>query len=154
MKAWFEQLAQREQRLVIAMSALVGIFLLYSVIWQPLNSNIATAEQKVARQQALLAWVEENTEKYKRASKGKPQSGGSLSSVVNSSARQSGINVTRMQPQGDDIQVWIDDVPFTTLLSWLESLSSSRGVMVKAIDINQLEKPGTVRVRRLHLGRI
>jgi len=155
MKAWFQQLNTREQRLVLAMSAAILVFLVYSLIWQPLNSNLVKTEQKIARQQELLSWVQENTAKYQAAQKSgvAKRGSGSLSGIVNSTARRADIAITRMQPQGNDIQVWIDEVSFKQLLHWLEGLSASNGLTVKAIDLNRAEKPGVVRVRRLQLGR-
>nr|WP_274620311.1 type II secretion system protein GspM [Colwellia maritima] len=44
-KAWWHGLAIREQRLVLAMGSAVAIFLLYSLVWQPLNENLAAAKK-------------------------------------------------------------------------------------------------------------
>ncbi|MEW6983659.1 type II secretion system protein GspM [Colwelliaceae bacterium 6471] len=155
MKAWWQQLNTREQRLVMAMSAAVIVFILYSLIWQPLNDGIVKAQQKLDRQQELLSWVQENTAKYQRSKVGGNAKGssGSLSSIINRTARNANITVTRIQPQGDDIQVWVDEVSFEQLLQWLERLTNNDGLQVKAIDLDGLDKPGTVRVRRLQLGK-
>ena len=155
MKAKWQQLNLREQRLVLAMSSVVLVFILYSLVWQPLNENILKTGAKLARQQSLLTWVSENTARYQQANKsGKSAKGNaSLSSIVNRTAKRSNIGITRMQPQGDDIQVWIDEVSFTQLLQWLELLSNQEGLNVKAIDLNNVEQPGVVGVRRLQLGR-
>ncbi len=154
MKAWWQQLNSREQRLVACMAIAVLVFLFYSLIWQPLNDNLAKTQQKLVRQQALLSWVSDNTERYKQAIKGSGRaSSGSLSSIVNRTARQQQIIITRMQPQGDDLQVWIDEVPFNQLLSWLEQLSMAEGLNVKGIDLTKGEDLGVVRVRRLQLGK-
>ena len=58
-----------------------------------------------------------------------------------------------MQPQGDNIQVWIDEISFNQLLQWLEQLSSKEGLRVTNIDLSNAEQPGVVRVRRLQLGK-
>lgn len=155
MKAWWQQLNMREQRLVMTMSAAVIVFILYSLIWQPLNEGIVKAQQKLDRQQALLSWVQENTAKYQSSKVGGNAKGssGSLSSIINRTARNANIVVTRIQPQGDDIQVWVDEVSFEQLLQWLERLTNNDGLLVKSIDLDGLDKPGTVRVRRLQLGK-
>ena len=153
MERW-QQLNLREQRLVLAMAALLGIFMLVNFVWQPLNSNLAKTEKKLARQQQLLTWVKDNTARYQTAKRnGNFSSSGSLSSIVNRSARNEGISVTRLQPQGNDLQVWIDEVPFTQLLQWLEQLSDNNGLVVKTIDLTTTNKSGVVRVRRLQLGK-
>jgi general secretion pathway protein M len=58
-----------------------------------------------------------------------------------------------MQPQGNELQVWIDEVAFKDLLKWLEQLSLSEGLQVQGIDLTRGEKSGVVRVRRLQLGK-
>ncbi len=154
MKTWWQQLNIREQRLVVVMSALISIFILYSLIWQPMNESIATSKLKIERQQKLLTWVQESAQRYQRAKRnGGNSSGESLSSIVNRTSRIEQISITRMQPQGDDLQVWIDEISFNQLLSWLEKLASRDGLQVKNIDLSKADQQGVVRVRRLQLGK-
>ena len=58
-----------------------------------------------------------------------------------------------MQPQGDELQVWIDEISFNQLLTWLEQLASREGLRVKNIDLSLADEQGVVRVRRLQLGK-
>jgi|TARA_B110000902_G_scaffold241809_1_gene292527 general secretion pathway protein M len=154
MKQWWQELNVREQKLVAVMATVIGIFLLYSIIWQPLNENLAKSTKKLARQQALLTWVNNNTARYQQVNtSGNTKSRGSISSVVNRTASNYRITVTRMQPQGNELQVWIDEVAFKDLLKWLDQLSISEGLQVKGIDLTRGEQPGVVRVRRLQLGK-
>ena len=155
MKAWWLGLNTREQKLIASLSGVFVIFLLYSFIWQPLNENIEKGQKKLSRQQELLSWVSSETTRYKAASKNSQgkSSAGSLSSIINRSAKQNNLTITRVQPQGSDIQVWIDNVAFKQLLSWLQQLSNDQGIQVKAIDLTRGEQAGQVRVKRLQLGR-
>ena len=136
------------------MAAAISVFILYGLIWQPLNENIASSKLKIERQQALLSWVEDNTKRYKQAKlTSGSRSGASLSSIVNRTSRQNDIIITRMQPQADDLQVWIDEISFNQLLTWLEQLASREGLRVKNIDLSLADEQGVVRVRRLQLGK-
>ena len=154
MKTWWQQLNLREQRLIMAMAAAISVFILYGLIWQPLNENIASSKLKIERQQALLSWVEDNTKRYKQAKlTSGSRSDASLSSIVNRTSRQNDIIITRMQPQADDLQVWIDEISFNQLLTWLEQLASREGLRVKNIDLSLADEQGVVRVRRLQLGK-
>ncbi|WP_426358767.1 type II secretion system protein GspM [Pseudocolwellia sp. HL-MZ19] len=155
MKERWLELNIREQRLVIAMGSVVLFFILYSAIWAPLTNNIEAATKKVERQQELLTWIQKSTVIYKSAAGANASNNRntSLSSLVNQTAGRNNIEIARMQPQGESIQVWIDEVPFDNLLNWLEHLSQKEGVKVKAIDIAHAEQAGVVKVRRLQLGR-
>lgn len=155
MKERWLQLNLREQRLVIAMISVVVVFILYSAVWSPLNSNIDKATTKIKRQHSLLAFVKEGTARYKSAlgAANTNNRNSSLSSVVNQTAAQHQISISRMQPQGSDLQVWIDEVSFNQFIAWLDTLSTSQKVFVRSIDIKQGDNEGMVNVRRLQLGK-
>lgn len=152
-KTWWQGLNLRERRLVIGLSAAVLAILLYGLVWQPLNDNLDSTKKRLASREALLTWVTENTGRYQSAqsASGTKQVNGSLSSIVNRTANQQQLTITRMQPQGDSIQVWVDSASFTQLLFWLEQLVNNEGLRVQAIDLTKGENQGEVRVRRLQL---
>ena len=104
-KVWWRGLNIREQRLVLAMGSVISVFLLYSLIWQPLNENLAKTEKTLASRQALLTWVTENTARYQnvQSTGGSKKSSGSLSSIINRTANQQQLTITRMQPQGGEL---------------------------------------------------
>ena len=152
-KLWWQQLNSREQSLVQIMGTAVAIFVLYSLIWQPLNTKLVSAEKTLSSRQDLLNWVEQNTARYqsiKPNARGK-KSSGSLSSIVNRSATRYQLTISRMQPQGSSLQVWLESASFAQLLNWLEHLANNEGLQVQAIDLAQGDNAGEVRVRRLQL---
>ena len=52
------------------------------------------------------------------------------------------------------MQVWIDNIAFNQLLTWLEKLANNEGIHVDTIDLTKGDQPGQVRVKRLQLGKI
>jgi len=154
-KTWWQGLNVREQRLVWAMGSVISVFLLYALLWQPLNDNVTQTQKRLASRQALLTWVTDNTARYQhvKSSTGVKKSSGSLSSIVNRTANQQQLTITRMQPQGETLQVWLDNAPFTQLLFWLEHLANNEGLQVQAIDLTKSDNEGEVRVRRLQLAK-
>jgi len=155
MKVWWQNLDTREQRLVAAMGLVCVIFIVYSAIWKPLNNSLIEANNKLIKSQQLLTWVQENTALYQQAklAGGLSTSSGSLSSVANRSAKTYKLNITRMQPKGNDLQVSIDNTAFTQLLFWLEHLSNNEGLQVKGINLTRGVNTGEVKVRDLHLAK-
>ncbi|MDG1752897.1 MAG: type II secretion system protein M [Thalassotalea sp.] len=156
MKTWWLALNSREQRLIGSLAGVVSLFIFYSFVWQPLNENIEKGQKKLTRQQELLTFVSSETQRYKAEKKsGNNQaSSGSLSSIVNRSAKQQAITITRIQPQSNSVQVWIDNIAFSQLLVWLEQLANKEGIQVETIDLTKGEQPGQVRVKRLQLGKV
>lgn len=156
MKTWWLGLNSREQGLIGSLAGVVVIFIFYSVVWQPLHENIEKGQKKLTRQQELLTFVSAETQRYqaqKRSGNGRASSG-SLSSIINRSAKQQSITITRIQPQSNSVQVWIDNIAFNQLLTWLEKLANNEGIHVDTIDLTKGDQPGQVRVKRLQLGKI
>ena len=154
MKEKWQSLNQREQYLVIAMSVVIGIFILYSFVWQPAGNNIIEKQAEIVRHQNLLSWVNDKKSTYKSQIKqGKDkQSNGSLTGVINRLASQNSITIARVQPKGKDVLVSIDEVPFNVFMNWLQSLNNA-SVVVKSLDISGIDDTGLVKVRRLNLGK-
>ncbi|MGL5762309.1 MAG: type II secretion system protein GspM, partial [Plesiomonas shigelloides] len=62
------------------------------------------------------------------------------------------ISVTRMQAQDRQVQLWVADLPFNQLLSWLLRLRLQYGIEVAALDLSLAGQGGVVRVDRLQLA--
>ncbi|GHG03946.1 type II secretion system protein GspM [Thalassotalea marina] len=153
MKQWWQNLQTREQQLVLVMLPFVVIFMFYQLIWSPLNEAIAAADKKLSRQQELATWVNTETARLKASTGGQAKGWtGSLSSAINRSARQRNITISRVQPQGSDVQVWIDNIEFNRLLDWFSVLANEQGIYVKSVDLTQGNAAGEVVVKRLQLG--
>jgi general secretion pathway protein M len=155
LKSTFLQLSEREQRLVIISAVIVLVAIFYWGFWSPLNTSLEKDKVAVKNQTELLAWVQKNANKaiqLRSSSGNKASFSGSLPQAVNQSASRMKIAISRMQPQGDELQVWIDQAPFNDVLSWLQSLEKT-GVNILDIDIAESDLPGQVKIRRLKLGK-
>ncbi len=153
--ARFRQLTEREQKLTILSVIVVLIGSFYWGIWSPLQQSVIKEQQRIRQQSELLQWVEQNAIKAGQLRAAKVSSkrfSGSLAQAVNTSAGRHSITISRMQPQDETIQVWIDDVSFNQLLSWINTLES-QGVLVLQADFAEGSSPGLVSVRRLQLGK-
>jgi general secretion pathway protein M len=155
LKSTFLQLSDREQRLVIISAALVLVAIFYWGFWSPLNTSLERDQTAVENQTELLDWVQKNANRavqLRSSGVDKASFSGSLPQVVNQSANSMKIAISRMQPQGDELQVWIDQAPFNDVLGWLQSLEKT-GVSILDIDIVASDLPGQVKIRRLKLGK-
>ncbi|NTS75844.1 type II secretion system protein M [Catenovulum sp. SM1970] len=154
LKAWYGSLAKREQQLVLAASVVLIIGLFFQLVIGPMNDGAAKAQADLDKKQKLLVWVTENAAKVKAAdAAGKSNNSGSLSQIVNGTARSAGIKITGTRPQGTELQVQIDTVEFNALITWLELLTSKQGIRITTLDVNAGDAPGTVNVRRLQLAK-
>lgn len=157
LQSWWRGISAREQRLVAVGGCVLLIGLFYWAIWQPVANRIAERERQVVNQQQTLAWLKEKGQEVlaMQGEQGRQiDTGGTLDGVVNRTAFNQKIKIARLQPQGQELQVWIDTVPFDDLLIWLATLSDQYGVQVQIIELaREGLAPGLVKVRRLQLSR-
>ncbi|MBY3789264.1 type II secretion system protein M [Photobacterium carnosum] len=155
-KAWWKALSQREQHLLLGAGSALMIAILYWGIWQPLNQRAIDAQNKINQQRQLLNWVEHKANQItalKRAGGTVNVSDEGLNQVINETTTRFKIDLIRMQPRNDALQVWVQPLPFDTLVNWLVYLQQSFGINTQFIDLSKTDKNGMVEVNRLQLGR-
>ncbi|MFT4731978.1 MAG: general secretion pathway protein M [Gammaproteobacteria bacterium] len=151
---WFYALSEREQKMVTVAGLVSVIAIFYFALWVPLNSALAQQRKLLESQTEFASWVE--VQAFRAAKLRQSASGasftGSLTQLVNQTTRTSKIQVARIQPVGDNLQISIDEVLFADLVSWLDLMERS-GVVVVQSDITETSNAGYVQVRRLQLGK-
>lgn len=156
LKQKFSQLTEREQRLVVISAVVVVVGMFYWLVWAPLNHAIERDQKAVIAQKTLLSWVQKNANRAMqlRAAQGVVVGfNGSLAQAANQTAARANIAIARMQPQGDELQVWVDQASFNGVLDWLKSMEEM-GISILDVDIAESDAPGEVKVRRLKLGKL
>ena len=152
----FKALTDREQLILIVAAVVVVVGIFYFVIWSPMTDKIALREQQIERQHELLSFVQQSAQRaiqLRRSNGSQQQFNGSLTQAVNQTTSRHNIVISRMQPQGEELQVWIDQAPFNSVLDWLNALERM-GVVIIQLDITESEAPGQINVRRLQLGKV
>ncbi|QLE83825.1 MULTISPECIES: type II secretion system protein M [Shewanella] len=155
LKVWWSGLVQREQQMVAACAVVLVIGILYWGVWTPIANAEENAERSLQAQQSTLNYVKQTANKIAglREAGNRPKASGSISATVNQAAGAYGLEITRMQPQGDRVQIWMDDVPFEALLNYLNNLVQDKGLSLDSIDLAEADTPGLVRVRRIQLSK-
>ena len=154
-KAWWSGLVLREQQMVAACGVVLVVGILYWGVWTPIANAEAEAQRRLDGQQSTLTYVKQTANRIAglKQSGGNNAFRGSLSAAVNQTAGAFGLTITRMQPQGNKIQVWMDEVPFDTLLNYLNELVQNKGLSLESLDLAESDTPGYVNVRRIQLSK-
>lgn len=162
LQAWWQKLTLREQRLlfVAAISLLVG--LLYWGVALPAIEKQKQAVELKRTESELLIWVQERANHIVQLRKVEGKGGqeaivannSPLNQVVSSSTKRFQIELVRMQPLNQTLQVWIKPSPFNQFIQWIDHLKNSEGVDVEVMDISNSQQPGIIEVKRLLLKRV
>lgn len=148
--------SHNEQRGIIITTVVLLLCLLYFGILNPLIMRANKAEQSLKNERQLSSWVANKVAQIQSLQQEGGDSSSSsmpLNQAVTSSTRRYQIEIVRLQPQQDELQVWIQPLSFNTLLKWLDELNKRYGVSVKFIEIGKGDSSGMVEIKRLQLGR-
>jgi general secretion pathway protein M len=148
MRAWFENLAERERRMVLLGAVVIGILLVLAIVL-PLNRNIALAKQRVTTKQDDLSFIQSAVPQLASAGPGATNAatGENLVVLIDSSARESGLgkSLASTQPTGEKtLRVRFDRAPFDGLVAWLARIAQNNGVSVESAEIEFAGEAGMV----------
>ncbi|WP_372626018.1 type II secretion system protein GspM [Arsukibacterium sp.] len=148
-QTWWTGLAAREQQLLSIAAVVLSIGALYWFIWQPLQQGYSSKQSALHQAQMQLLKFQQALPQLQQANTSQGRVGGSLAQIVSNSSRTYNIRVSRMQPQNDQLQLVLEDVPFEQLLRWVAQLQNNNGVKLVSLDIANTDSSGIVRVRRM-----
>ncbi|MGR5068748.1 MULTISPECIES: type II secretion system protein M [Vibrio] len=154
-QTWWSSISQREQRLVMGCGAMAVVGVLYWGILQPMNQRAELAQSRIQSEKQLLNWVQDKADDITtlRKSGGVSFSSQPLNQVVSSSARRYKVELIRVQPRNDSVQVWIKPLAFNQMVDWLRYLKEQQGIEVEFLDIDRTEQAGMIDVNRLQFKR-
>ncbi|MDK9775001.1 MULTISPECIES: type II secretion system protein M [unclassified Vibrio] len=154
-QAWWSGISQREQRLVLGCGALAAIGIIYWGILQPITQRAELAQSRIQTEKQLLSWVEDKADDITalRRSGGVSYSTQPLNQIVSSSARRYKVELIRVQPRNESVQVWIKPLAFNQFVDWLRYLKEQQGIEVEFLDIDRTEQAGMIDVNRLQFKR-
>jgi general secretion pathway protein M len=149
MKEWFAQLNQREQMSLLALGLALALYMLYILVWSPLNSEreqLALQNSAIAESQVRVdAMVSELLQL--RAGGVKNGTGRNLTSVINESTSRLQIPVIRLQPNSrGEIQVRLENAAFDDVLQWLYQMEYTEHMLVREVSLTQSNTAGLVNV--------
>ena len=129
----------------LALSLLGGFLLLallYLMAWRPVSQNLEQARSFLQQQRALHSYMQAHVPQV-QAMQGRPQVSldpSRLQGLVTASAASQGLNVERLDSQGDGgLQISLQATEFSRLLRWLVSLEE-QGVRVEEAGLERADK--------------
>ena len=170
MNAWWQALAERERRMLLAALAVVLAGVFYAAVWAPLQRGIAVRGERVSVLRNDLLWMRGAAVRLiaLRAQAALQPAGGtpaasaststSLAASVTASARAQGLAGVLEVPAGSDqsatLRLNLEPLPFASLLPWLAALQA-QGIHVSALHLQAAgagQVQGSVTLQRRDSG--
>lgn len=157
MKERWQQLAPREKQMLIVMGVVLAITLIYFMFWKPLKTGIEDGELRVKAQTRALAEIRKQAAEVRQlrasgAANRTVKDSSSLLGLIERSAKQKKIkrSLQKVQPEGErNVRLWMENVSFDQLISWLDLLSNQYGIQISEISLERSNEAGIVSGRIL-----
>lgn len=138
-------LSMRERVLLLLVLPAVLLLAGYRFGWQPLQNLRVLREAEIAS--------------YRRIAQAAAQVEAPIvaevpnltpfAARVTQSAEAAGLELRRIEPEGERIRVAVEDAPFAQVVLWISDLEADRDVTLSAIELDRRIAPGTVSARLL-----
>ncbi|MDZ7753714.1 MAG: type II secretion system protein M [Gammaproteobacteria bacterium] len=155
MRAWFDGLAPRERRVVLAGAALLVGLLMWALVWAPFRDQYLALEGAVAGKQELAAWMIRTAAQIQalEGDRAPPPPGDgnrSLLATVDQTSRQAGLgpHIKRIEPDGQGaVRLWLEEAPFDPMVGWLVALAEGHGIHARQAGVDGRDTAGRVNAR-------
>lgn len=147
----------RERNALVIGGIILGVLLIYTVLWAPFSNKVEKLEHTVQEQRALQLWINTASAEAQRLRATKSThstaqniAGQSLLSVVDQAAKQDrlGSALKRIEPEGaTKVRVWLEQAPFDDVVLWMGNLQNTYGVRVTNVSIDRQGTSALVNAR-------
>ncbi len=145
-REWFDARTSRE-RILLSGLTVAGVCAVVAMgVWRPLVAQRDAALSEIARYDEVLAQVRAVGPAGLNASAGRAGGEASAPSIADSAASH-GLLIRRIEPDGENTRVALEDADFVHVLDWIASMESAAIARVASIQMDRRPAPGTVNVQ-------
>ncbi len=146
LKRYYGGLTEKERiylrLLALFLLAVIGFYGLARPAYQYAHNGI----DRYREQQQTLAWMDSNSSLIRRAPEKKAVD--SLLGTANQLSQRFNIQFKRFEPVGENgVSLWIEQIPFNTMIEWLAQLEKEYGITVQEIAVERGEDGASINAR-------
>jgi general secretion pathway protein M len=134
-KTWWRGRTLREQRLLLAMTALLAVVLLWLLIVRPVGDALSRAHERHAAAALALAEARAKAALIRQLEQSAPASAGEpIDATISRSATEAGFQITRLEREGPDVATLVlASVRPQAYFGWVAQMES-RGLIVERLN--------------------
>ncbi|KPK69352.1 MAG: hypothetical protein AMJ84_09700 [Acidithiobacillales bacterium SM23_46] len=142
------QLAPRERWLVSVGAGVVAIVVLYTLLWIPMQRDLAKLRDAAPRAQQQLLWMRAQAPLAREFRGRTAPSNTNLTTTIEQTASAQGLKPASIELDGTHgVRVKLEAVPFNAVITWLAGLQKNNGLLVDDAQIDAHTTAGLVNAR-------
>jgi general secretion pathway protein M len=145
----WNQLKEREKVFVIAGAVILGFYLLFSLILNPLANQVDKKERELKDKAELVIWMRDALKLYENNKQTQKISLAKLSSVISIELQRPPFNAFPyqiQQAQNNLMTLTFNEVPFREFMHWLKTLTEHYQVKIENLVAQKVQDEGLVRI--------
>jgi general secretion pathway protein M len=142
--AW-QSRSEHERRLITAGGVVVGLILVFAIVWLPLQRARARLDTELPQLRASISQLKHDAEEVKRLKIVAPTVAGNPTPLAALTTQGTPTGAQVSVPDERHLHFVASDVAFTRLLDWLVTVQSTHGLHVENARIDALPTTGRVR---------
>lgn len=147
---YWNQWNDRERVLVVLATLCLGVYLLYALLYAPLNSALARYQDQLSTQKTTLQWMQNVKRQYQQSAE-TPQSltSNQLLTVLGQQLAISPFHPYAYQLEqtsAGDIQLAFAAVPYNDFLVWFKQFNTHYALTIKQLSAERTTTPGMVKL--------
>lgn len=149
MKEFWLNLSQRDRLALLAGTIVFTCYLMYILIYSPLQTSVASKYEQLNDKQQTLAWLKQVQPQISKNTATKINDNGQLLSLISSNLTSSDLKkfpYILQQTGGGDIQLDYDAIPYNAFLQWLWTLSQHYSFTIKQLTVHRTKTVGVVQL--------
>lgn len=144
---WYYGRDTQDQKVILAVTALVVLSLSWVLVWKPVSDWQAESSARQQRAQQMYDWLRANENAARQAARQATSSrrGNSITPLITRAAAAHEITVNRLQPEANGVvSVALQQQSFNKIIAWVNQLHENNGVSVERASIDGADAPGYV----------
>jgi len=149
MKKYWQNLNDREQKMLVIAGVFTVLYLTYLLLFAPIIKAVDNKKNQLSLKKETLSWLEQAQKQQHETVRQKKLSNSQLLTLLSHQLKANKLVDFPHQIEqtgSGDIQISFDSVPFKNIFQWLEQLNKGYTVQIKQLNVERKESPGTVKL--------
>lgn len=146
LQLFWQQREPRERLILVVGAVLLGLILLYALLWQPVLNERQRLLRVVPRLEQDLAALKQIVSDVKGAAQ-PPRNELPVQAAVDGALRANGIDKAQLVGDGKRVTVTLDNASFAALTQALNSLQAEQGIQATSASVVSLPDAGMVKAQ-------
>ena len=154
LKSWWENLQDRERKILSISGTILSILFIYFAIWSPLSNAVSDRKHQVIAQTDLLHYLQKASTHIQALKASGIQvfsdENVNLLTLTEQSLTANALTLFLkqvQQPQNNQVSLTFEKVPFDKLMQWTQTLAMMHGVSIVSLSATRLSITGTADVK-------